>query len=59
MSTVPAGTVIEVKNREHLERLIFGNITTIDNDKFEYFGRKSFLDLVEELIRQGGTLMKL
>jgi hypothetical protein len=59
MSTVSAGTVIEVKNREQLEKLIFGNITTIDNDKFEYFARKSFLDFVEEQIRQGGTLMKL
>ena len=59
MSTVPSGTVIEVENREHLERLIFGSNTTIDDDKSEYFGRKSFIDLVEELITQGGKLVRI
>jgi len=58
MSTVLGGMIIEVESREHLERLIFGCNTTIDDDKFEYFGRKSFLDLVEELIEQGGKLVK-
>jgi len=52
MSTVPGGTIIEVESREHLERLIFGSNATIDDDKFEYFGRKSFLDLVEDLIKK-------
>lgn len=59
MSTVPGGSIIEVESREHLERLIFGSNATIDDEKFEYSGRKSFLDLVEEMIKQGGKLVKL
>lgn len=51
ISRVPAGTVVEVKNRAHLEHFIFGNNVAIGTDKFEYFSRKSFLDSVEELMR--------
>lgn len=57
--SIPSGTVIEVENGEQLERLIFGSNTTVDDDRSEYFGRKSFLDLVEELIAQGGKLVKI
>ena len=59
-SAVPVGTVIEVKNREHLEKLIFGDNKALEDDQCEFYARKSFLDSVEDLMRQGdGRLVKL
>lgn len=60
MNEVAAGTVIEVESREHLENLIFGDNKTLEDNKYEYYARKSFLDLVEELIRlEDRQLVKL
>lgn len=60
ISAVPAGTVIEVENRKHLEKLIFGDNKALEDDKYEFYARKSFLDSVEYLMRQGdGRLVKL
>jgi len=53
MNTESCGTVIEVENREHLERLILGDNLAFGGDMHEYFARESFLDTVEELMKQG------
>ena len=43
ISAVPAGTVIEVENREHLEKLIFGDNKALEDYQRELYARKSFL----------------
>lgn len=53
INTEPCGTVIEVENREHMERLILGDSLAFGGDMHEYFARESFLDTVEELLKQG------
>ena len=53
INTPPAGTIIDLESREHLETLIFGDHKTINDDKSELFARKSFLSLVEELLKNG------
>ena len=53
ISAVPAGTVIEVEDREHLEKLIFGDNKALESNQYEFYARKSFLDAVEELMGQG------
>lgn len=56
--TIPAGTIVEVKDRNHIEALIFGE--HIEKcDEFAFATRQAWLSTIEEMINKGGKLVKV
>lgn len=56
--TIPAGTVVEVKDRKHIEALIFGEHME-KPDKLVFATRQAWLSTIEEMLNKGGKLVKV
>jgi hypothetical protein len=56
--TIPAGTVVEVNDRKHIEALIFGERIE-KHDEFAFATRQAWLSTIEEMLSKGGKLIKV